>query len=93
MGKTVGKERSATRLGVSTADCSTKRLQQSENLSVLKTWRLRLNFTNLVQVENFRKLGHFINEDILQTLINRSRFLEFIPCTELVKLSNRCTVE
>ena len=46
-----------------------------------------LNFTNSVQGLNFKKLGRFINNNILEIQQIWSSFLEFTPCDKLVKLS------
>ena len=45
------------------------------------------NFTNSAQGVNFKKLGHFINTNILEKQQKRYIFLEFTPYDVLVKLS------
>ena len=47
-----------------------------------------VNFTNTVQGMNFKKLGHFIKNNILANDQKRSSFLELTPCAELVNLSH-----
>ena len=50
-------------------------------------WSPWLNFTNLAQGVNFKKLGSFVIDGRLANRIKHSSFLEFTPCTELVKLN------
>ena len=45
------------------------------------------NFTNSAQGVNFKKLDHFIIDNVFESKQKRSSFLEFTPCAELVKLS------
>ena len=41
---------------------------------------------NSARGKNFKKLGRFVNEDILQNKLQMSSFLELMPCVVLVKL-------
>ena len=52
-----------------------------------QSWRHGSIITNSAQGVNFKKLGHFVTDDILQNLSKRSSFLEFMPYAALVKLS------